>query len=167
MDKVYSKFGRTAKELIDKTGQVSDIELGFCSHPVYNSKNKTLKTLNGVMISKMNAKPNFGEYIPYAKLTTKNKLHSKDIASLKKDIQNNCHLTEESGGYLLYSAEICEKDAKPKDEYITPIDPIIELEFAYISSPAQAIKYPPEAATSSANTITLILFFFACDLINL
>jgi hypothetical protein len=43
---------------------------------------------------------------------------------------------------------------------------MIELEFAYISSPAQAIKYPPDAATSSANTITLVLFFFACALIN-
>ena len=29
---------------------------------------------------------------------------------------------------------------KPKEEYITPIEPIIELEFAYISSPAHAIK---------------------------
>ena len=44
---------------------------------------------------------------------------------------------------------------------ITPIDPMIELEFAYISSPAQAIKYPPDAATSSANTNTFFLFFFA------
>ena len=41
----------------------------------------------------------------------------------------------------------------------------MELEFAYISSPAQAIKYPPEAATSSAKTITLILFFSASCLI--
>ena len=43
---------------------------------------------------------------------------------------------------------------------------MIELEFAYISSPAHAIKYPPEAATSSANTI-LFFIFFACALINL
>ena len=44
---------------------------------------------------------------------------------------------------------------------------MIELEFAYISSPAQAIKYPPDAATSSANTNTFFLFFFANRLINL
>ena len=54
----------------------------------------------------------------------------------------------------------------PKEEYITPIEPIIELEFAYISSPAHAIKYPPDAATSSAKIITFFLFFFACDLIK-
>ena len=42
---------------------------------------------------------------------------------------------------------------------MTPIDPMIELEFAYISSPAHAIKYPPDAATSSANTKTFFLFF--------
>ena len=30
--------------------------------------------------------------------------------------------------------------SKPKEEYITPIEPIIELGFAYISSPAHAIK---------------------------
>ena len=44
---------------------------------------------------------------------------------------------------------------------MTPIEPIIELELAYISSPAQAIRYPPDAATSSAKTIILFLFFFA------
>ena len=45
------------------------------------------------------------------------------------------------------------------------MEPIIELEFAYISSPAQAIKYPPEAATSSAKTITFTLFLSANCLI--
>jgi hypothetical protein len=44
---------------------------------------------------------------------------------------------------------------------------MIELELAYISSPAHAIKYPPDAATSSAKTITFFLFFFACCLIKL
>ena len=47
------------------------------------------------------------------------------------------------------------------------MDPMIELEFAYISSPAHAIKYPPEAATSSAKTITFFLFFLAFSLIKL
>ena len=44
---------------------------------------------------------------------------------------------------------------------MTPIEPTIELEFAKISSPAQAIKYPPDAATSYAKTITFFLFFLA------
>ena len=50
---------------------------------------------------------------------------------------------------------------KPNDAEITPIEPTIELELAYISSPAQAIKYPPDAATSSVKIITFTLFFSA------
>ena len=51
------------------------------------------------------------------------------------------------------------KSLNPNEAEITPIDPMIELEFAYISSPAHAIKYPPDAATSSAKIITFVLFF--------
>ena len=34
----------------------------------------------------------------------------------------------------------CINSLKPKEADITPIEPIMELEFAYISSPAQAMK---------------------------
>ena len=47
---------------------------------------------------------------------------------------------------------------KPKPAEITPIEPTIDAGITNISSAEQASQYPPEAATSSTNANTGILF---------
>ena len=52
---------------------------------------------------------------------------------------------------------------KPKLADTTPMEPTIEDGSAKISSPAQAIMYPPEAAASSTKTSTGSFFSSASD----